>query len=452
MNNQLFQQARAAYSHKAYEQALAGFTRCLQDAESPLAPGEMGQLYHQIGNCLIKLNNPAEAIQAYTQATADTAYDAFGAVNYNLGMAYASLHDYEDAALHFEVAVSDQRYATPYKAFLAMGNALLKLGKSAEAGVAFREAALDESNPDPTKALLNLGVCFMALDRPADAVSSYESALQFVQDKATRNRLQANLGQAFVACGQMQKAITAFEAALADKSYFLSDSASVDYQRAIGAVSQGSAQITQVISPVRNQGAANADMSGFDVSSEGTPVYPDHDAYYYQDAYETATGIQPVEEDNPFFTATDEEIEQWSKGKVKADRKRRNVGLKALAVVILLVLAACAACVALYVQGWGYPSQQTVIDELFADPKAAVSTVFASEVNEDVATSMAEPIVQDDEPTIDGMEASMSDTTAYVTATTPEGGTVQYRIMLVRDFIGWKVSSVELYFPSQNQD
>ncbi len=54
----------------------------------------------------------------------------------------------------------------------------------------------------------------MALDRPADAVQSYESALQFDMDPATRNKMYANLGQAYVACNQMQQAMNAFEAAL----------------------------------------------------------------------------------------------------------------------------------------------------------------------------------------------------------------------------------------------
>lgn len=52
--------------------------------------------------------------------------------------------------------------------------------------------------------------------------------------------------------------------------------------------------------------------------------------------------------------------------------------------------------------------------------------------------------------TIDGMDKSMSDSTVYVTAKTPEGGDVQYKVSLVRNMIGWKVSNVELYFPSQN--
>ena len=53
-------------------------------------------------------------------------------------------------------------------------------------------------------------------------------------------------------------------------------------------------------------------------------------------------------------------------------------------------------------------------------------------------------------PAIDGVDKSMSDSTVYVTAKTEQGGDVQYKVSLVRDMIGWKVSSVELYFPSQN--
>lgn len=448
MNNDVFQQARAAYAAKDYERALAAFTQCLQDGSHPLAPGETGLLYHQIGNCLVKLKDCNGAIHAYTQATADAAYDACGAVNYNLGMAYAALHDYEDAVKHFEIAVSDAKYDTPYKAYTGMGNALLKLGKSAEAGVAFREAALDEGNPDPTKALLNLGVCFMALDRPADAVASYESALQFDMRPDTQNKLYANLGQAYVACGQMHKAVNAFEQSIADKSYFLSDSASVDYQRAIAAIAQGASETTQVLP------AISADMSGLDVAADGTAVYPDQDAYpysqdpyYYADAY--GQQVSP-EGDDRFFNASDEELEQWSKGLAKQDRKRRNVGLKIAVTLILLVVVAFGVTIFLYTQGWGYPTQETVVKELFADPQNAATTVLSQEIDESAATTMIEPVVQDANPTIDEIDPSMSDSTVYVTAKTAEGGDVQYKVSLVRDMLGWKISAVELYFSSQN--
>lgn len=453
MNNELFQQAKAAYAQRDYEAALHAYTECLQDVSDQLAPGEAGQLYHQIGNCLIKLKNPAEAIEAYTQAAADAAYDACGAVNYNLGMAYASLHDYEDAVRHFEIAVSDRRYATPYKAYSAMGNALMKIGKSAEAGVAFREAALDEANPDPTKALLNLGVCFMALDRPQDAVASYESALQFDMQPETSNKMYANLGQAYVACGQMQKAVNAFETSLADKTYFLSDSACVDYQRAVGAVSQGTSEITQALPVVASTGA---DMSGLDVIADGTPMYAPVDPYaeqqgvqYFPEAYDPNNPYAIAGNEDRFFDSTDQEIDEWAKQLAKQDRKRRNVGLKILVAIILLVLVLFGAGVFLYSQGWGYPSQEQVVEQLFADPSAAPTSVFSQDVSADNAKTMVEPVVQDSSPTIDGIDKSMSNSTVFVTATTPEGGSVQYKVSLVRDVLGWKVASVELYFPSQ---
>ncbi len=448
MDKDLFSQARAAYAAGDYSTALRAFTVCVRGNSAPLAPGETGLLYHQIGNCLIKLKDVNEAIQAYTQATADTAYTAMGAVSYNLGMAYVSLHDYENAVHHFQRAVSDDSYDTAYKAYSAMGNVLLKLGKSAEAGVAFREAALDEANPDPTKALLNLGICFMALGRPEDAVSSYESALQFDMRPDTLNKLYANLGQAYVASGQMQKAVSAFEQAIADKTYFLSDSASVDYQRAIAAVAQGTAEITQAISPV-------ADTSGLDVAADGAALYPEEtedsfgaqDPYYYVDAYDQQA--YPGEGDDRFFTASDEELEQWSRGLVKQERKRRGVGLKIFIVIIVLLILVVGAGAVLYTQGYGFPTQETVVNQLFSDP-SNIDDLVASSLSEDDISSMENLLVTDSSPSIDGVERSMSTSVVYVTATTESGGDISYQITLSRDLIAWKVSNVELYFASQN--
>ena len=460
MNNQLFQQARSAYAQKDYQGALEAYQQCLQDAANPVAPGEAGQLHHQIGNCLVKLKAPNEAIQSYTQAIADEAYDARGAVHYNLGMAYAALHDYENAVQNFEAAVSDAKYDSSYKAYTGMGNALLKMGKSAEAGVAFRNAALDEANPDPTKALLNLGVCFMALNRPADAVASYESALQFDMQPATRNKLQASLGQAYVACGQMEKAVHAFEEAIADKTYYLSDSASVDYQRAVGAVAQGTSEQNQA-----TQVLQLADMSGLDVAADGTSVYDEgayeggdvSEAFYYDEGtYEADPASFPgyvgayenVDNDR-FFTATDAELEQWSRGLAKQDRKRRNVGLKILLFFVIVIVLAAAAGVFAYTQGYGYPTVQTVTQELFSDPSGAADKVFSADVDKDAIPAMLDPVVTDSNVTIDGVSRSMTESTVYATAKTEEGGSVQYRISMVRDGITWKVSNVELYFPSQ---
>ena len=119
MNNELFQQAKTAANSRDYNRALELYNMCLQDEANPLAPGEAGLIYHQIGNCLTKLKSYYEAIQAYTKSTEDGAYDAVGVVNCNLGMAYAALRDWPNAIKHFEIAVSDRAYPTPYKAYTA---------------------------------------------------------------------------------------------------------------------------------------------------------------------------------------------------------------------------------------------------------------------------------------------------------------------------------------------
>ena len=484
MNTQVFNQAKAAYAAADYAEALQLLTECLEDTEIPAEAGEVGLLYHQIGNCLVKLGNHHEAIRAYTQAAADTAYGANGSVNYNMGMAYAALGDYEDAISHFEIAVADGKYDSPYKAYLAMGNALMKLGKSAEAGIAFRAAALDEHNPNPTRALLNLGVCFMALNRPADAVVSYESALQFDMPPALRNKLYANLGQGYVACGQMQKACHAFEQALADKTYFLSDSASVDYRRAVGAVSQGTTEITPspvVFDTPKAAAKAEPDTSGLDVMNSDKPVrQPASDASRDRRAAGSRTADAPQTGVAPAYSATDdapaekrsrrserasarhatsEDIQnkffestgaedQWMKLSTAAPKKRR-IGLKIAVFIMVLLIAALGVGIYFYTQGYGYPTQETVVTELFRDPDGAKGTLFAEGINDATIDQLVKQVYQDKAVTIDGVNKSMSTSQVFATTTMLEGGKITYRITLIRDMLTWKISNIEIYHPSK---
>ena len=452
MNNELFQQAKIAAAGQDFNRAIELYNQCLTDDANPLQSGEQGLVYHQIGNCLTKMQSYYEAIVAYDKAAGDTDYDACGVVNCNMGMAYAALRDWNNAVKHFEIAVSDRNYPTPYKAYMGMGTALLKMDKSAEAGVAFREAALDDANPDPTKALLNLGICFMALGRPADAVTSYESAMQFDMSRDMRNKMNASLGQAYVACGQMQKAVDAFEKAIADKTYFLSASASVDYQRAIGAVSQGTSDLTAILP------GHEIDTSGLDVvvtsdsvPFEEAPSYTEaneaiSEEYYFADQY--ADDNDPTSNQERFFTASDEELEEWSKGVVKMERKRKSVGLKVLVVIILLLLALVGAGLFLYTQGFGYPTQESMVEQVFDNPSN--SELYAEGVTQEDIASISSLIMPGSKVSIDGVDKSMSSSTAYVTATTPQGGEVQYTVSMVRDMIGWKVSNIDLYFSSQH--
>ncbi len=483
MNTEVFTQAKQSYAAGDYAQALQLLTECLEDTTQPPVPGEVGLLYHQVGNCLVKLNNHNEAIQAYTQATADSAYGAVGSVNYNLGMAYAALGDFEDAINHFEIAVSDGRYDAPYKAYLAMGNSLMKLGKSAEAGIAFRAAALDERNPNPVRPLLNLGVCFMALNRPNDAVVSYESALQFDMDSALKNKLYANLGQAYVACGQYQKACHAFEQALADKTYYLSDSANVDYRRAVGAVAQGLGDTPEVALPEPvTSSEPTLDPYGSEVEKPEYQAGQDYNSYsrgahsYGQQEEEPVAGYaypgadeeyQPYEDyredtskkkkskkakkqqqtGEEFFESQGAADEQWEMLS-NAAPKRRRLGLKIAVFFMVLLIAAMGVGIYFYTQGYGYPSQETVVSELFRDPEAAKTELFADGINEATATQLVAQIQQDKSVTIDGVNKTMSTSEVYATTTLTEGGKITYKISLIRDMISWKISNVEIYHPS----
>lgn len=445
MNKSLFDQATIRYNNKDYRGALRGYTACLQDTSAPFQLGEVGLIYHRIGNCLVKLKNPTEAIQAYAQAASDAAYSVKGALQNNIGMAYASLRDYNNAKAHFQHAVEDPDYDTPYKAYMGLGNAELKLGNTAEAGVAFREAALDEGNPDPAKALLNLGICFMALDRPQDAIASYQSAQEFDMQPDTSHRLHASMGQAYAANGQMREAVEAFEVAIEDGTYLLSDSASVDYQRALSAVAHMAPD------------GADADMSGFDVTAEGDYFGEGEDPFFYDEGYEEQDPSQYPGfvgayggNDDRFFETSDEELEALSKNLAKKDRKRRNIGLKILVFFIVLIVLALGAAIFGYIQGYGWPAQDAVVKQLFEDPQGAGEGVFIDTLSEESIKSMCAPVVTDANVAIDGMNKSMTDSVVYATATTPEGGSLTYRISMVRDLIGWKVSSIELYFPSMS--
>ncbi|MCL2888885.1 MAG: hypothetical protein FWE65_00505, partial [Eggerthellaceae bacterium] len=101
-----------------------------------------------------------------------------------------------------------------------------------------------------------------------------------------------------------------------------------------------------------------------------------------------------------------------------------------------------------YTQGYGWPTQESVIEEFFANPKGSMDTLFV-ETNDRIV-DLVNQVVTDPNVAIDGMNTSMSETVAYVTAHTSQGGEVAYKVILVRDLIGWKISHVEIYFPALN--
>ena len=114
---------------------------------------------------------------------------------------------------------------------------------------------------------------------------------------------------------------------------------------------------------------------------------------------------------------------------------------------VTVIILALGAAVFAYTQGYGFPTQESVAKELLANPSGS-DALFSKDV-EDV-DSLTGPIVTDSSAEVLGVDKSMSNSTVYVKATSDQGGEVQYKISMVRDLIGWKISNVELYFPSQN--
>ncbi len=76
--------------------------------------------------------------------------------------------------------------------------------------------------------------------------------------------------------------------------------------------------------------------------------------------------------------------------------------------------------------------------------------MFSSATTPENAKTMAEFVVTDPNAVVDGVNRSMTESSVFVTATTDEGGEVTYKVSMVRDLASWKISNVELYFPSQN--
>ena len=63
---------------------------------------------------------------------------------------------------------------------------------------------------------------------------------------------------------------------------------------------------------------------------------------------------------------------------------------------------------------------------------------------------IADTVTQGGQVTINGTTNNLGTAEVYATATTSQGGEVPYQISMVRDGLGWKVSSVSLSFTSQS--
>lgn len=447
LNEQTLENAKSAYASKDYEEALRGYYDCLKQSGGQFEEGEAGLLYHMLGNCLMKMHNYKDATEAYDKALDDAGYESLTSVHSNYGLALTSLGDYKGAIDHYEQVLKDPSYKTPYKTYNGLGNAYMQLGDFASAGTAYRNAAVDESNPQPVKSLLNLGVCFMGLDRPSDAIETYKAIFEFNPDEQTKNKTYANMGQAYVAMGEMGLARESFEKATHDGSYMLSDAASADYMRSLAPESR------------------QHDDSGLDVIGDepvdnvyGGSLMADNRASIEHD--ETLGAGIPSADDTGFFTLPEEgpdDLEVLLEQSNSKPKMRHRGLLIAIIIILVLVVAAGVA----YWQGLGYPDQESVIYSLFEENAAGEDTLdcWVATTTEDEVIDIERTmngVAQTTDISIDYLSMSMLTSDAIVSATLPDGGTVRYEVSLARDFssfegvVGWKISDIDFAFKSTN--
>lgn len=423
MNSQLIQQGRAAYR-------AGDFSAAAQMLGAAKTPDEiMGEADHLRGNALMHLGMYAEAAEAYAAALNDGTYGKRGALLTNRGKALAAVGDYTTAAQAFSAATQDASYATPFKAYLGLGNALFQSGDYANAGTAFRQAAIDGANPAPAAALGELGRCFIKLGRPADAVETYRTAIDFAGPRDDTRALNAGMGQALSAAGRPSDALDAFNAATVDGIYQLTSEQADELARVHDSLAALSAQTAMATAPAPAMDAPAVD-----------PLDPTG-----------ATGqFMPDPSDTGFFTLSESEMVQQDRKEAKVRRRHRHTGLKVFLVLLLLIVIAAGCLGFAYTRGLGFPSQESVITDLFQaagdGDTAKAESCLASSLSEDAKSMIISSIPQGATVSIEGMDQSMTETTAKVKASLSKGGEQEYTVKFVRsdNHIGWAVSSLDI--------
>ena len=442
MNSSNFNQAESAYKSGNYVDALKAYYAALKEDSASFAAGDAGLLYYRIGNCLLKMRTFNEAAISYQKALEDTGFTFRSAAQVNLGKAQLGLGKYEHSVQSFNAALADSTYAKPYQAQMGLGSAYTKLGMIVDAGTAYRNAALDERNPDPTKALMSLGSCFMALGRPEDAIESYNAVFEFDPTQAVAQKSYESLGQAFTSAGHYPEALDAFNRALAPGGFALSAAAQDDYNTALEALDAS------------QMGAGSLESLGSLARATATPelepsVQPDGTVAY-------GAGNVPTASDTGFFDAVESDLVELSKRQMKGQRKLKHTGLKVVLAIVILLILLMGAAVFAYMQGYGWPTQEATIQSLFAANTEGSDTtqywIGTTQAERDVIERIMDMVAPTTVVDVIYMNRGMTYSDAVVAAHLQEGGTVRYEISLERSGLGWKISGLDIFFASRQDE
>jgi tetratricopeptide (TPR) repeat protein len=427
-----FEEGQAAYAAKDYRAAAKAFLSAAGRGEGS------GAAYHMAGNSLVRLRRFSDAVTVYRHALNDESYDKHSAVQVNLGAAHVALGEYAEALRSYEAALEDPEYAAQYRALQGKAGALFEMGRVEDAAMAYRQAALDSENPDPGKALNNLGFCFMAMDRPTDAVEAYRAALGF-DSYSGRGRALANLGMAYHLIDRHEDAVKSFEKATELHGYELSDTARLAY---VTSREKSSAPSDREVVEGWSTGEmppAIEPVSEAKVEPEATQPPPDA----------TTSMPHPGGDDvDSFFNITDQEMRERDREARHTERQMRQGGRggawSVIASVVVAVAIIAGLLVALFMWGFGYPTQRMTVSGMLearasGDP---VAQYWVAVPTADIDKEMAKlpPMT---EFVIESVERSPRTSQVVVTVTPESGSPLSYQVSLAREGVGWKITGVE---------
>ncbi|HBT95238.1 MAG TPA: hypothetical protein DEB24_03665 [Coriobacteriia bacterium] len=157
--------------------------------------------------------------------------------------------------------------------------------------------------------------------------------------------------------------------------------------------------------------------------------------------------------DTGFFTLSDDDLIQTGKQRLRKERKLRNTGLKIFLGVVILLIVLLGAAVVAYTQGVGFPSKEAVVEDFFKayaadDPNHTKYWISAADADGATLDQVLDRVAKSDTVVVVGSKASMSSSYMLVDVRLSQGGTMHYRVDLVRDVISWKISGIDIVFAS----
>lgn len=169
-----------------------------------------------------------------------------------------------------------------------------------------------------------------------------------------------------------------------------------------------------------------------------------------------ATGqFMPDPSDTGFFTLSESEMVQQDRQDRKPGQGPSSPpphGSQSLHRSLLAHFVAVGGLGFAYTRGFGFPSQESVVSDLFQaagdGDTAKAESCLASSLSEDAKSMIISSIPQGATVSVEGMDQSMTETTAKVKASLSKGGEQEYTVKFVRsdNHIGWAVSSLDMDF------